>query len=149
MGCDEMSDPPPSSLLLDTHTLLWMVENHPRLGAGAAGAMNRAGREDRLSISAITLWEIGLLASKQRIDLHRDVMEWVHEVLALPGLSLVQLLPEIAVTSTRLPFEMHPDPADRILVATARRFGATLVTADRALLDLAGSGRFKAMDASR
>jgi len=143
-----MSDPP-SSLLLDTHTLLWMVENHPRLGAGAAGAMNRAGREDRLSISAITLWEIGLLASKQRIDLHRDVMEWVHEVLALPGLSLVQLLPEIAVTSTRLPFEMHPDPADRILVATARRFGATLVTADRALLDLAGSGRFKAMDASR
>jgi len=144
-----MSDPPPSSLLLDTHTLLWMVENHPRLGAGAAGAMNRAGREDRLSISAITLWEIGLLASKQRIDLHRDVMEWVHEVLALPGLSLVQLLPEIAVTSTRLPFEMHPDPADRILVATARRFGATLVTADRALLDLAGSGRFKAMDASR
>jgi PIN domain nuclease of toxin-antitoxin system len=148
MGCDEMSDPP-SSLLLDTHTLLWMVENHPRLGAGAAGAMNRAGREDRLSISAITLWEIGLLASKQRIDLHRDVMEWVHEVLALPGLSLVQLLPEIAVTSTRLPFEMHPDPADRILVATARRFAATLVTADRALLDLAGSGRFKAMDASR
>jgi len=144
-----MSDPPPSSLLLDTHTLLWMVENHPRLGAGAAGAMNRAGREDRLSISAITLWEIGLLASKKRIDLHRDVMEWVHEVLALPGLSLVQLLPEIAVTSTRLPFEMHPDPADRILVATARRFGATLVTADRALLDLAGSGRFKAMDASR
>ena len=143
-----MSDPP-SSLLLDTHTLLWMVENHPRLGAGAAGAMNRAGREDRLSISAITLWEIGLLASKQRIDLHRDVMEWVHEVLALPGLSLVQLLPEIAVTSTRLPFEMHPDPADRILVATARRLGATLVTADRALLDLAGSGRFKAMDASR
>jgi PIN domain nuclease of toxin-antitoxin system len=143
-----MSDPP-SSLLLDTHTLLWMVENHPRLGAGAAGAMNRAGREDRLSISAITLWEIGLLASKQRIDLHRDVMEWVHEVLALPGLSLVQLLPEIAVTSTRLPFEMHPDPADRILVATARRFAATLVTADRALLDLAGSGRFKAMDASR
>ena len=143
-----MSDPP-SSLLLDTHTLLWMVENHPRLGAGAAGAMNRAGREDRLSISAITLWEIGLLASKQRIDLHRDVMEWVHEVLALPGLSLVQLLPEIAVTSTRLPFEMHPDPADRILVATARRLAATLVTADRALLDLAGSGRFKAMDASR
>ena len=143
-----MSDPP-SSLLLDTHTLLWMVENHPRLGAGAAGAMNRAGREDRLSISAITLWEIGLLASKQRIDLHRDVMEWVHEVLALPGLSLVQLLPEIAVTSTRLPFEMHPDPADRILVATARRFGATLVTADPALLNLSGSRRFKAMDASR
>ena len=111
--------------------------------------MNRAGREDRLSISAITLWEIGLLASKQRIDLHRDVMEWVHEVLALPGLSLVQLLPEIAVTSTRLPFEMHPDPADRILVATARRFGATLVTADPALLNLSGSRRFKAMDASR
>jgi PIN domain nuclease of toxin-antitoxin system len=61
---------------------------------------------------------------------------------------LAPLEPEIAVASTSLPFEMHSDPADRILVATARHLGATLVTADRALLDLASKGHFRAMDAT-
>jgi len=61
---------------------------------------------------------------------------------------LVGLEPEIAVASTRLPFEMHADPADRILVATARHLGATLVTADRALLGPATKGNFRAMDAT-
>jgi PIN domain nuclease of toxin-antitoxin system len=69
--------------------------------------------------------------------------------LAKPGVRLAPLEPEIAVASSRLPFEMHPDPADRILVATARHLGATLVTADGALLDFAGKGHFKAMDASK
>ena len=134
-------------LLLDTHTFLWMVEDHPRLGAGTGRALNRAAREDRIAISAITPWETALLASKKRIDLQRDVLEWMREALALPGVHLVPLEPEIAVASTRLPFEMHPDPADRILVATARHLGATLVTADGALLDLAGKGCFRGMDA--
>jgi PIN domain nuclease of toxin-antitoxin system len=71
----------------------------------------------------------------------------MREALVLPGVHLVPLEPEIAVASTRLPFEMHPDPADRILVATARHLGATLVTADGALLELAGMGCFRAMDA--
>jgi PIN domain nuclease of toxin-antitoxin system len=99
-------------------------------------------------VSAITPWEIALLASKKRIDVHRDVLEWVRAALARPGVALVALDPEIAVASTRLPFEMHSDPADRILVATARHLGATLVTADRALLETAGKGFFKAFDAA-
>jgi len=65
----------------------------------------------------------------------------------MPGVSLISLDPEIAVASTRLPFEMHSDPADRILVATARHMGATLVTADKALLALAKKGHFKTMSA--
>ncbi len=134
-------------LLLDTHTFLWMVEGHSRLGARAARELNRAAREDRLSISAITPWEIALLASKKRIDLQRDVMGWISAALSLPGVHLVPLEPEIAVESSRLPFEMHTDPADRIIVATARHLGATLVTADGALLELAGKGCFRAMDA--
>lgn len=138
-----------SRMLLDTHAFLWMIEDHPRLGAATARALNRAAREDRIAISAITPWEIALLASKQRIDLQRDVMGWMHDALALPGLHLVPLEPEIALESTRLPFEVHPDPADRMLVATARYLGATFVTADGALLKLAGKGHFKAMDAER
>jgi PIN domain nuclease of toxin-antitoxin system len=136
-------------LLLDTHTLLWMVEEHPRLGAETARRLNRAAREDQIAVSAITPWEIALLVSKKRIDLHRDPLEWVSAALSLPGVHLVPLEPEIAVASTRLPFEMHPDPADRILVATARHLGATLVTADKSLLDLAKKGCFRAMDAAR
>lgn len=136
-------------MLLDTHTLIWMVEDHPRLGSETAKALNRAAREDRIAVSAITPWEIALLVSKKRIDLQQDPLEWVNAALSLPGMHLVPLEPGIAVTSTRLPFEMHADPADRILVATARHLGATLVTADHALLDLSGSGRFRVIDASR
>ena len=68
---------------------------------------------------------------------------------ATPGVSLVPLEPEIAVESTRLQFAMHADPADRMLVATARQLGATLVTADRALLGVAAKGHFRAMDAGK
>jgi PIN domain nuclease of toxin-antitoxin system len=138
-----------AGLLLDTHTFLWMVESHPRLGGGATKALNRAAREGRIAVSAITPWEIALLVSKKRIDLKRDVMEWMRNALALQGVTLVALEPEIAVASTRLPFEMHPDPADRILVATARHLGATLVTADQSLLALAKKGHFRALDAAK
>lgn len=74
-------------------------------------------------------------------------MQWIRSALGRPGVALVPLEPEIAVASTRLPFEMHADPADRIIVATARHLGATLVTADRALLELAKKGNFRGMDA--
>jgi PIN domain nuclease of toxin-antitoxin system len=136
-------------VLLDTHTMLWMVEDHPRLGDQAAIMLNRSACDDRIAISAITPWEIALLVSKRRIDLHRDALEWLNAALSLSGIHLVPLDPEIAVASTRLPFEMHPDPADRILVATARHLGATLVTADRALLKLAKKGHFRAIDAAK
>lgn len=135
-------------LLVDTHTLIWMLEEAPRLGARTGKALNRAGWEDRIAVSAITPWEIGLLVSTGRLQLGADVMEWIRAALAKPGVRLAPLEPEIAVASTRLPFEMHADPADRILVATARHMGATLVTADGALLGFAKQGYFVAMDAS-
>jgi PIN domain nuclease of toxin-antitoxin system len=135
-------------LLVDTHTLIWMVEEAPRLGAKTAEALNRAGRENRIAVSAITPWEIGILVSKRRLQLGTDVMEWIRAALAKPGVRLVPLEPEIAVASTRLPFEMHADPADRILVATARHLGATLVTADLALLEFVRQGHFVGMDAA-
>jgi PIN domain nuclease of toxin-antitoxin system len=134
-------------LVVDTHTLIWMVEEAPRLGMQTTEALNKAGRESRIAVSAITPWEIGLLVSKERLQLGTDVMEWIRAALAKPGVRLVPLEPEIAVASTRLPFEMHGDPADRILVATARHLGATLVTADAALLESAKQGHFVAMDA--
>jgi PIN domain nuclease of toxin-antitoxin system len=151
VGGDEVSlaDPARGLLLLDTHVVLWASPNHERLGDLAAEAINLASGEDRIAISAITPWEIGLLVSKKRISLQKDTLEWVREIVTKPGVRLIGLEPTIAVESTRLPFEMHADPADRILVATARHLGATLVTADRTLLELAKEGYFRAMDANQ
>jgi PIN domain nuclease of toxin-antitoxin system len=151
VGGDEVSlaDPARGLLLLDTHVVLWASPNHERLGDLAAEAINLASGEDRIAISAITPWEIGLLVSKKRISLQKDTLEWVRETVTKPGVRLIGLEPTIAVESTRLPFEMHADPADRILVATARHLGATLVTADRTLLELANGGHFRAMDAAQ
>jgi len=135
-------------LVLDTHVLVWLMFGDPKLGAGTRRQIDLAAQHSRVLVSAITPWEIGVLVSKRRIDLHRDVMAWVTDALALPGVATAALEPEIAVESTRLPFEMHPDPADRILVATARYLGAMLVTADASLLRLAKKGHFKALDAA-
>ncbi len=153
MGGNEVTpaaDPArPELLLLDTHALVWTVEERPRLGSGAKRSINIAARLNQVAVSAISLWEVALLVSKGRLNLSTDVMVWVREALSKPGVNLVPLEPEIAVESTRLPFEMHGDPADRILVATARHHGATLVTADRRLLELSKQGRFKALDAAK
>jgi PIN domain nuclease of toxin-antitoxin system len=124
------------------------MRDNPKLGTRAKGAIRHAYRENCAWVSAITPWEIALLVSKNRLTLGSDVLDWVREALALPGVHLAALEPEIAVASTRLPFEIHADPADRILVATARHLGATLVTADEALLQFAWQGHFNAMDAA-
>jgi PIN domain nuclease of toxin-antitoxin system len=135
-------------LLIDTHVLVWMMFGDRKLGARAGDEIRQACSEERTVVSAITPWEIALLVSKKRIELYRDVQDWMNTALSLPGIRLVPLDPEIAVESTRLPWEMHSDPADRILVATSRKIGATLVTADQTLLAMAGSGKFRALDAT-
>jgi PIN domain nuclease of toxin-antitoxin system len=134
-------------LLLDTHVLVWLVLGEPMLGSRTKSTIARASLEGRILISAITPWEIGVLVSKGRIDLRRDALAWVRSALELPGVRFAELSPEISVGSTRLPWEMHGDPADRILVATARHLGAVLVTADRKLLADAGKKHFHAMNA--
>ncbi len=75
-----------------------------------------------------------MLIAKGRITLGMDVTEWLSAVLAVPGVTLLPLSAEIALDSTRLPGEFHDDPADRMVVATARAENAPLVTADRRIL---------------
>ena len=121
-------------MLLDTHVLVWLVAGDGRLRTAARGRIEAAAQEQQLWVSAITPWEIGMLVAKGRLLLDRDVMDWLHAALGLPGIRLAPLEPAVAVASTRLPGDLHGDPADRMLVATARHLGATLVTADLALL---------------
>src|SRR4051812_17096197 len=122
-------------ILLDTHVLIWSLQDAAALGPEARILLNEQVLAEGLMISAITVWEIALLAKKSRIILGMDVMKWIEEVLALPGLILGALDPPIAVGSVMLPDDFHNDPADRIIIATARHYKLRLLTADQAILD--------------
>ncbi len=123
-------------ILLDTHCWVWSQFGHTHeFSATGLASFKQAAAEQTLLVSVISVWEVALLESKRRLHLNMDCMEWVRQALETPGLTLVALTPEIAVESTRLPGNMHADPADRILVATARNIGARLMTRDQALLN--------------
>ena len=136
--------PSPPPLLLDTHALVWLVEGDAQLAATAQRAIAAA---PTVWISAITPWEIGMLVAKGRLTLAKDVQEWMDEVLALTGLRLAPLSPAVAIASSRLPGELHGDPADRLIAATARHLDVTLVTADVKLLGYAAAGHLKVLAA--
>ena len=136
-------------ILLDTHVLVWAVDGDKRLGAKAARAIDDARRSARIGISAITPWEIALLAEKGRLRLALDVGAWLDAVLDVQGVDLLPLEPTIAVGSVRLPGNFHKDPADRLIIATARHWRVPLATADRAILDYAADGHLSAIDATQ
>jgi PIN domain nuclease of toxin-antitoxin system len=130
-------------LLLDTHVLVWLLEDSSRISEVVYAQLQQAAYEDQLLVSAITPWEIAMLAVKGKLRLAREVSDWIEAALGLPGIHLEPLSPPIAVASTQLPGGIHGDPADRILVATARHTGAVLVTADHRLLEYAAQGFVK------
>lgn len=113
-------------ILLDTHIWIWWVSDPARLWTSHAGIL-AAGAEP-LALSAISCWEVAKLVEHQRLELNLPVGQWISAALARPGLQLVDLSPEIAVESTRLPPPFHRDPADQIIVATARVRGFRLMT---------------------
>ncbi len=88
-----------------------------------------------------------MLAANRRIELAQEVRAWARRALAFPGLRLTGLSPAIAIESTLLPGALHRDPADRLLVATARVTGASLVTCDERILDYAEQGHVGVVDA--
>jgi PIN domain nuclease of toxin-antitoxin system len=88
-----------------------------------------------------------MLVSKGRLVLDRDVGEWVQVALSLPGFRLEPVSPEVAVASTRLPGKIHSDPADRLIAATTRHLGSTVITADQLLLDYGKAGHIKTLKA--
>jgi PIN domain nuclease of toxin-antitoxin system len=129
------------SLLLDTHAAIWIVEDQP-LAKGAAEAIDAAYRAgSTIFVSAITAWEIGLLVSRNRLSLVARPERWFQRLLAIPGVRLADLSPDILIASSFLPGRPPRDPADRILLATARDLGATLVTRDRLLLTYGEDGQ--------
>jgi PIN domain nuclease of toxin-antitoxin system len=121
-------------LLLDTHAAVWFFENKP-LARAADEMLDQASRDGTpLLVSPITAWEVGKLASRSRIDLSATPHRWFRGLLEAPGVQLADLTPDILIASSFLPGTPPRDPMDRILIATAREFAATLVTRDRLIL---------------
>ena len=134
-------------LLLDTHIWLWFaLGDASRLSTTIQKKIEAAAHGGRLAVSSISAWEIGILEAKGRIALGMPCEKWVAAALALPGLRLIGLEPEIAIASSRLPGEIHGDPADRILTATARAFDAVLATADERLVEYGNAGFMRVLD---
>lgn len=142
-----MTTASPSLLLLDTHVWLWFALGRTeRLAAPVRKKIETAAYDGKLAVSAISVWEIGMLEAKGRIVLGLPCEKWITTALALPGLRLIGLEPEIAIASSRLPGEIQGDPADRILAATARAHNAVLATADERLLEYGKAGFMRVLD---
>ena len=127
-------------LLLDTCVWIWDRTERKRLSPAARRAIDAAARRDELHLAVISCWEVAKLVEKGRLRLSLPVRDWVEAALARSGLSVIPLSPAIAVESTELPGGFAGDPADQIIVATARRHGLTIVTPDRRMRDY-GSAR--------
>jgi PIN domain nuclease of toxin-antitoxin system len=126
-------------LVLDTHALIW-AHTGVRIPKKVAKRIEAAGQDNQLFISAITPWEIALGARRGRIKIASDVLAWIQDALDALSAVVASLEPAIAVDAIELAWD-HADPSDRIIVATARRLGASLVTADTAILAFASSTR--------
>ena len=121
--------------LLDTHVLLWWFEDGDRLSTEQRRVLETAGPETPLGVSDITLWEIAMLENLGRIALSIPLREWLEKVVAPPLVQRIGISPAVATEVANLPQSFHRDPADRILVATARVTGLTLLTQDRRILE--------------
>jgi len=125
----------PAPLLLDTHVWIWLMEGmEHRLRSDVRKRLEDAGRNGHLRVHPLSLWEVGTLVRKGRLTLTGPVERWAEAVLSVQGVTLTPLTPAIALDASLLPDDFHGDPVDRVLVATARSLGATLVTADRQIV---------------
>ena len=122
-------------ILLDTHVLIWQEQGDLRLGSETRRVIARALQEDRAAVSAMSFWEVGMRVQKGRLDLLLDLGVWRRDLLD-QGLIEIRVDGDIAARAGLLP-DMHGDPADRIIVATALE-GHQLVTADGKILQWPG-----------
>jgi PIN domain nuclease of toxin-antitoxin system len=133
-------------LLLDTHALIWIVARAPMSSASLV-AVREAARTGEVLVSPVSAWEVGLLATARRSSIRflPTPQEWLKRALRTPGVQLTPLLPEAAIEAAFLPGELHRDPADRLLIATARQLRATLITRDELILAYARQGHVDAI----
>lgn len=137
-----------SAILLDTNAII-RAQLDRRLAEDARGAIEAAQAEGGILISVVSAWEMALLARNHQSPTGRlfnpDVETWFANVMRAPGVAAAPMTFEIAMAAWRLPEPLHRDPADRLLIATARTLDIPLVTRDRAILDYAALGHVRAV----
>ena len=129
MGCFQVK------YLLDTHVWVWWNMRPENLSRKVYSLLESAENYDELLLSAISPWEFSKLIEKKRIGISCNPEEWIAEGLRMPKLRLIPLTPRISYLSTALPQPFHDDPADQIIVATAREEKTILITKDKLLQD--------------
>jgi PIN domain nuclease of toxin-antitoxin system len=132
-------------LLLDTCAALWIVADE--ITQKVADALTET-RDRGLNtyVSPITAWEIGILARKGRFKSSYTPQRWLERLLSRPFTAVAELSPELLLESSFLPGRLNDDPADRIIAATAREFGYTVMTRDRALLNYGREGYLSVLE---
>ena len=120
-------------IVLDTHAWIWWVAHPDQLSQSARARIELEVEESGIHVSAISCWEIALLVRKGRLELALDTADWIAEAEALPFVQFVPVDNRIALRSNALPGDLHDDPADRLIIATALTIGATLITKDARL----------------
>jgi PIN domain nuclease of toxin-antitoxin system len=123
--------------LLDTHILVWWLNDSSRLSPAQQEIVSSASAESPLLVSDISIWEVATLHSLSRIQLTIPLRAWLDKAVAPPLVRRQGISPAIAAELATLPDTFQRDPADRILVATARILGATLLTQDRRIVEAA------------
>lgn len=121
-------------IVLDTHIWVWWVDGNERLAGRQLDLLHQYA-SGGLGVSVISCWEVAKLVEVGRLELDHSVQHWISQALAYPHIQLLNLTPEIAVASTQLPGSFHRDPADQLIVATARLYGSPLLTADAKILN--------------
>ena len=118
-------------IVLDTHALLWWVNGErAQLSAAATAAIDAEMDGGQILVSSMSAWELAMLVERGRVALSMDIASWLDTLNRIDAVQMVPVDSEIAVKSVQLPGDFHKDPADRIIVATARKFAAPLVSAD-------------------
>ena len=121
-------------IVLDTHIWAWWVHGDERLTQTQTEII-AANERNNIGVSAISCWEVAKLVERGRLELPCPLEDWFDLALSYPGVRLIGLKPAIVIESTRLPGEFHRDPADQIIVATARVHSCPLVTSDGRILE--------------
>jgi len=137
--------PEQEKIILDTHIWIWLLEQPGILSNTIIAKINQAGRNKLVFIAAISLWEVSLLADKKRIIFKEDILTWLNKALLHPGVVLCPLTADVASQAYKLPGQFHGDPADRMIVATAKTESALLLTRDEEILRYAKTGHIKAI----
>ena len=117
--------------LLDTHAWVWWNAVPEKISSRVRETFANLRSEEQIYLSAISVWEVAKLVEKGRLKLGANVDTWIQEALEMPRLQISPLTPVISIESTRLPQPFHDDPADQIIVATARLHDLTIITKDK------------------